>query len=81
MDDLYTDSDYDGLLSIRFLMIARWAYSRRYCKIFYTNFKSVSSWFRNIKKECIQPCPEICHKEMFLVTLVNTIPNVFSRYI
>ena len=29
--------DYDELLSIRFLMSSRCAYSRKYCNIFYTN--------------------------------------------
>ena len=40
VDDLYnveSHLDYDGLLSIGFLMSARCAYSRKYCKIFYIN--------------------------------------------
>ena len=33
------------------------------------------------KRNIIDPAPEIGHKEMFLITLVKTVINVFSRHI
>ena len=49
--------DYDELLSIGFLMNAGCAYSRKYCKIFYTNLWVDFFLFANIKRKYIRPCP------------------------
>ena len=68
--------DYEELLNIDFLMSARCAYSTKYWKIFYTN-TDLEIWRRNI----FSPAPEIGHKEMFLITIVETIINVLCRHI
>ena len=73
--------DYHELLGIGFLMSARCAYSRKYCNMFYTNLWVDFSRFGNIKKKYIKPCLEIGHKEVFLITLMETIINAFSRHI
>ena len=71
---------YDELLSIGFLMSARCAYSRKYCKIFCTNLWVDFSLIWKYQ-EYFRPSPQSGHTEMFLITLVETIINVFSRYI
>ena len=54
------------------------------CKTFFTNLWVDFSWFGNIKKKYFRLCP---HKLVikrcfwFLITLVETIINVFSRHV
>ena len=49
--------DYDELLIIGLLVSVRCAYSRKYCKIFYSKLWVDFSWFGNIKKKFIRPSP------------------------
>ena len=73
--------DCNGLLSIGFLMSARCTYSGKDCKIFYTNLWVDCFLIWKYQEEICSPVLEIGHKEMFLITLVETIINVFSRHI
>ena len=66
----------DEILSIGFLMSARCAYSKKYCKIFCTN---LSVDLEISRGNIFGSVPEIGHKEMLLITLVETIINMFSR--
>ena len=80
MDDLYNVESLNELLNIGFLMSARCAYSRKKCWMFTltanTNFPDLEISRRNI----FGPALEIGYKEMFLITLVETIINIFSRH-
>ena len=57
-------------------MSAKCAYLRKYCKLFCTNL-----WTDFEISRIFGPAPQIGHIEMFFITLVETISNVFSRYI
>ena len=64
---------YDELLSIGFLMSARCAYSRKYKKMFYTNlWVDFFLIWKNQEEIYSALPPEIGHREMFLITLVET---------
>ena len=41
----------------------------------------IFSWFANVKKNIFGSAPEIGHKEMFLITLLETIINVFNNFL
>ena len=69
MDDLYNVESfgYDELLSIGFLMSARCAYSRKYCKKFCTNLWVDFSLIWKYQEETYSALPQkyILHKPLF----------------
>ena len=88
MNALYNSESFGirWIIEYQLSMNTRCAYSRKYCKIFYTNLLVVffcffSLFFFSTRRNIFDPAPEIGHKEMFLITLVETIINGFSRHI
>ena len=55
--------DYNGLLSIGFLMSARCAYSRKYCKTFYINLWVDFFLIKKYQEELLDPASEVGHKD------------------
>ena len=81
MDDLYKVESFGlgRLLNIGFLMSARCHCLRKYCNIFYTNL--IFWYFPDLKISRKNRFGPVLVIKTFLITLVETIINVFSRHI
>ena len=70
--------DYDGLLSISFLSNVL---IQENTVTYFTLASELTFSDLKISRRNIKHFPEISHKEMFLITLVETITDVFSKHI
>ena len=86
MDDLYNVESLGLRWTIEYRLFkeCQVCLLEKCCKTFFTNLWVDFSWFGNIKKKYFRLCP---HKLVikrcfwFLITLVETIINVFSRHV